>query len=48
MVQTNQEKKNNILIKFGMIKNDIITDITEITNNNKGLQQRAMSIKCRI
>ena len=43
MVQTNQEKKNNILIKFGMIKNDIITDITEITKNNKGLQQTAIS-----
>ena len=46
MVQTNQVwtiKKDNILIKFDMIKNDIITDITEITKNNKGLQQTAIS-----
>ena len=26
-----------------MINNDIITDITEITKNNKGLQQTAIS-----
>ena len=39
IVQTYQEKEDNKLINFDMIKDDIITDITEITKNHKGLQQ---------
>ena len=39
IVQTYQEKEDNKLVNFDMIKDDIITDITEITKNHKGLQQ---------
>ena len=37
MVQTSQQKKDNKSIKFDMIKDDIISDITEIRKNHKGL-----------
>ena len=43
MVQTYQQKKDNKSIKFDMIKDDIISDITEIRKNHKGLKQTTIS-----
>ena len=43
MVQTSQQKKDNKSIKFDMIKDDIISDITEIRKNHKGLKQTTIS-----
>ena len=43
MVQTYQQKKDNKSIKFDMIKDDIISDITEIRKNHKELKQTTIS-----
>ena len=43
MVQTYQQKKDNKSIKFDMIKDDIISDITKIRKNHKGLKQTTIS-----
>ena len=45
MVQTYQEKRTNHSMKFGMTKNDIITDTTEITKNHETTANKYKSIK---